>query len=115
MTDEVRTGLRINPPKGSLIKNILTERPLGDLLNVSYDGFMVSSFEKIESGQIFQLQLLLTTQPELNISIGAECMWTESHGSDMDLSGFYIMDISESDQAQLDQVLDNLIKPNGYD
>ncbi|WP_395374176.1 PilZ domain-containing protein [Marinicella sp. W31] len=108
MNSETRRNLRVNPPSGSTINNVLNNQPLGELLNISHDGFMISSRDRIESGQIYQLNLHLTTDPAVQISIGAECMWTETHGSGMDFGGFFILDISDSDQKQLDRVIEIL-------
>ena len=108
MNSETRRNLRVNPPTGSTINNVLNNQPLGELLNISHDGFMISSRDKIESGQIYQLNMHLATNPSVNISIGAECMWTETHGSGLDFGGFFILDISETDQHQLDHVIETL-------
>ncbi len=93
--------LRISPPVGSMAINQLNGMTLGEIINLSDNGFMLSSRSKIEPEQLFQLQLRITGERAFNCSVGVECMWSEDQGKRMVLAGFYIMDISAQDQLIL--------------
>ena len=105
-----RAHERLSPRSTIQAVNSLDGRALGVLVNISSSGFMLLSEEEHPMpGSIHQLQLLDLGNHALDISLGATCLWQEeASASNSYWSGFQIIDISDSNQEQLQSYLKTL-------
>lgn len=90
------------------VSNLHTGDVLGQLVNLSIEGLMLTSPEALETGSTYQLKIPLSTEgvDDASITVGAESLWSEDiHGSGTYWTGFYIIDISPEDQAILEQLV----------
>ncbi len=105
---EKRVNKRVNPPDGSVVINQITGKVLGKVIDVSAGGFLLAGREKYSAGMIFQLDLLLETNPQISMSVGAECIWSDPQTSGLTFGGFQIIDISAQDNNTLHEVIEKL-------
>lgn len=89
--------------------NALHDVAIGNVVNISQGGFMLSSHGIIiPEGTIYQLQLM-EDSAKLNINAGATCLWqTEANAKDSHWAGFQIIDISPEDEETLKSYLSGL-------
>lgn len=84
---------------------------IGDLANISRDGFMVLARRPLPAQSVFQLALSL---PMLirgvdTLSLGAESLWCNpTEDGEHYWVGFHVIDIAPQDQDVLDQLLASL-------
>lgn len=83
-----------------------TGTTIGQLVNISEDGLMILSTEPVAENCIFQLSLEFSEDSENAaggpLPIGVESLWINSSGDQSQhWVGFYIIDISESDQQRI--------------
>ncbi len=105
---EKRASLRVNPPEGSLAINQMNQVKIGRIIDISATGFLLAGREKINSGMIFQLELLIVGQKNAQINVGAECVWVDLQTSGLSIAGFHIIDISAQDNHNLDAIIAQL-------
>jgi hypothetical protein len=76
---------------------------MGQLVNLSIDGFMLVGSGCIKPGTLYQLKIPLDaeSQPQL-LLVGAECLWChDANESGAYWSGFHIIDISPEHRQAL--------------
>ena len=105
---EKRENTRVNPPEGSLAVNQLSQARIGRLIDISASGFLLAGRVGMNPGMIFQLELVLTADPEIYIKVGAECIWSDLQTSGLTFGGFQIIDISDADQTTLNDFIEQL-------
>ena len=97
---EMRGRNRVEVSEVIHVTDRQTGETLGQLVNISEEGFMLLGTQPVTEDNIFQLSLEFdnesgNTSP---IQIGVECLWC--HASDDQTqfwSGYYIIDISDED------------------
>ena len=105
---EKRLNKRVHPPDGSVVINQLEGHTLGKVVDISVGGFLLAGREKFCAGMIFQLNLIIAMKPEVSLSVGAECIWSDPQTSGLTFGGFQIIDISEIDLDKLKSVIKEL-------
>lgn len=107
MSEERRISKRIDPVPGSiLVFDRINESSLGTIANISSTGFMLVTDRHIDTDSVFQFSLGCKSL-DLTIDLGAVCLWTtEASVAAAFWSGFHIIDISDSAQAKLDNMVD---------
>ncbi|MCB1586405.1 MAG: PilZ domain-containing protein [Xanthomonadales bacterium] len=105
MSKEYRKNKRVKPVVEILLINTLTEKGMGEVLNVSCDGVLLNCKNGIEPGEMFQTLWKFDSKDYHDIVVGLECMWTESHREDFNFCGLHVIDISDEDQAQLEKLI----------
>lgn len=103
-----RAHKRVHPATGSQVSNVMTERVIGRVVDISKNGFLLSSREDIKPGVILQLSVVLTELAPKAIEIGAECIWSDHQDSGLTFAGFQIIDINEADKEILSSVIQQL-------
>ncbi len=96
---EKRAHRRINPGRHILIKNFITDDAIGQVVNLSQSGLMLSSRNELRQHQIFQTSLWLDSR--IKIMVGIENLWVDRRQSGMTLAGYMIIDVSAQDQQTL--------------
>ena len=105
MSKEYRKSKRVKPHVKIEIINMIMGKKLGDILNISTDGLLISSKTQISIGEMFQTEWHIAARGLKSISMGLECLWSETQYTNICLCGFYIIDISEDDQNILDRII----------
>lgn len=106
MSEERRIAKRVDTQPGSIVVlDRISQTSLGTIANISSTGFMLVTDRFIEIDSVFQLNLA-SDGLDTSFDIGAVCLWTtEASSADSFWSGFHIIDISDSAQADLDIVV----------
>ena len=106
MSEERRVAQRVDTQPGSImVLDRINESSIGTIANISSTGFMLVTDRFIDTDSVFQLNLGCDTL-DISIDIGAVCLWTtEASSAESFWSGFHIIDISESAQANLDMLV----------
>ncbi|WP_281649131.1 PilZ domain-containing protein [Parendozoicomonas sp. Alg238-R29] len=89
--------------------NSLTDEPIGQLVNLSQSGFMLSSQTSIPEGIILQCRVDIVKENGQghSVNIGAESLWKKSgHSNQQHWSGFRILDISNQDLLLIQELLE---------
>lgn len=84
------------------VTNVMTGQNLGQVVNLSLDGFMLIGSGQIKEDCLYQLNFHLSEaeQERATLSLGAECLWIrETDSGTQYWAGFHIMDISDEDSA----------------
>lgn len=105
MSKEYRKSKRVKPSVAINVIDMITGVELGDVLNISTDGILIASKNLISIGELFQTEWHFSARGMKNISVGFECLWSETQYTNICLCGFYIIDISEDDQNILDRII----------
>ena len=105
MSKEYRKSKRVKPNVKIEIFDMIVGTKLGEILNISADGLLMSSNTKIGKGEMFQTQWEFSARGLKSISVGLECLWAETQYTNVCLCGFYIIDISADDQNILDRII----------
>lgn len=105
MSKEYRKTKRVKPSFHIDISDMIVGTILGEVLNISSDGLLVSCQSKIVVGEMFQTQWDFEARGLKSISVGLECLWAEVQYTNFCLCGFHIIDISEDDQNILDRII----------
>lgn len=90
------------------VKDIVLNKIIGQMVNLSEDGFMVIGDDLVRENCLYQLQFLLSGSPEgiSELNVGAECLWRNESGSGTQFwSGFHIIDISDEDKHRISQLV----------
>jgi hypothetical protein len=99
-TQEMRSHNRVEVSEVIRVVNRQTGTDLGQLVNISEEGFMLLGSQPIAEDNILQLSLefeaaAVNTSP---ILIGVECLWCHASNDQTQYwAGFYIIDISDVD------------------
>ena len=86
-----------------------TGQAIGQLVNISEEGFMLLGTQPVTENSIFQLSLESETaaQDAGPILIGAESLWCHSSSDQTQFwAGFYIIDISDEDHERVRHLTD---------
>jgi hypothetical protein len=96
MTERRKIPRKIAPSE-IRVRDLITDRHLGQLVNLNSAGMMLISHQPVESNLIFQLVLELSVphQGQDRLHLGAESLWCSgANESDHYWSGFRIIDVS---------------------
>lgn len=105
---EKRESIRVNPPEGSFVTNQLNQKKIARIVDISESGFLLVGRNKIKSGMIFQLEVVIAGMKNAHLAVGAECIWADLQTSGITFAGFHIIDISADNQAKLNEVIEQL-------
>lgn len=106
---EKRENVRVNPPEGSYVLNKLTGQKIGRIIDISASGLLLAGrADNIKAGMIFQLELVIRSQKNAHINVGAECIWDDLQTSGLTFAGFHIIDISNEEQKSLEDIIEQL-------
>jgi len=105
---EKRAHIRVHPATGSQIENMMTEKNIGRVVDISENGFLLSTREVVKPGMILQLSVKLKELSPKAIELGAECIWSDHQDSGLTFAGFQIIDIGETDEQLLATVVQQL-------
>lgn len=100
MSSENRSRTRKIANEVLEVEDHLTASVIGQVVNISTEGFMLVGHEPLDEGSVYQLDLLLpkTLKERNKVFLGAEVIWTkETERPDSYWSGLQIIDISEED------------------
>jgi hypothetical protein len=109
LSEERRIATRVDTQPGSfVVLDRISETSLGTIANISSTGFMLVTNRFIDTDSVFQLNIGCGSF-DISIDIGAICLWTtEASSADSFWSGFHIIDISDSSQADLDIIVEKI-------
>lgn len=96
--NEQKRAKRINPKQRIEVINFVGGEVMAQIVNLSETGLMLASRQKFTDDQMFQTNIVLEGH---ELSIGLECVWSETQESGMTYGGFMIIDISDEDRARL--------------
>ena len=97
---EMRGRNRVEVSEVIYVTDRQTGESLGQLVNISEEGFMLLGKQAVSEDSIFQLSLEFDNDSGSSspIQIGVESLWChESDDQTQFWSGFYIIDISDED------------------
>ena len=97
---EMRGRNRVEVSEVISVTDRQTGETLGQLVNISEEGFMLLGTQAITEDNIFQLSLAFdhASDNTTPIQIGVESLWCHASGDQAQFwSGFYIIDISDED------------------
>lgn len=101
---EQRGARRISPDKPIMVKNYVTNDPIGSVVNLSETGMMLTTRNDFIDQQIYQCRIWLDQKTE--IMVGIENLWLDRQKSGMVIAGFIIIDISADDFQKLRHYID---------
>ncbi|MTI15222.1 PilZ domain-containing protein [Sansalvadorimonas verongulae] len=104
----MRREPRIDLPKPLNIYNNFTEELIGQLVNLSPSGFMLTSPKAIPDGTVLQLRVDIEKKSGEghSVQVGAESLWQKaSHNGHQHWSGFRILDISPQDTQFIQELV----------
>ncbi len=105
---EKRAHIRVHPGTGSQVSNVMTDVVIGRVVDISENGFLLSTREVVKPGMILQLSVKLKELAPKTIEMGAECIWSDHQDSGLTFAGFQIIDISETDTQLLVKLVQQL-------
>ncbi|KAA3651848.1 MAG: PilZ domain-containing protein [Proteobacteria bacterium] len=105
---EKRAHVRVHPATGSQVSNVMIDKVIGRVVDISENGFLLSSRDVVKPGIILQLSVMLRELAPKAIEMGAECIWSDHQDSGLTFAGFQIIDISEADKKLLATVVQQL-------
>ena len=106
---EMRTHSRSEVSEVIRVIDTQTGEAIGQLVNISEEGFMLLGAQPISENSIFQLSLESdsTADDAAPILIGAENLWCHSSSDQTQFwAGFYIIDISDEDHERIRHLTD---------
>ncbi|WP_370981278.1 PilZ domain-containing protein [Agaribacterium sp. ZY112] len=107
MSSELRRHERHPIERSLVVKNSLTNKSLGMLVNLSRDGLMLLGATQLNEGGVYQVQMEFPDQALLHL--GLECLWlNDSTESDKSWAGFKIIDISPEGRSQLESYISQI-------
>jgi len=104
---EMRSHNRIEVSEVIHVTDRQTGEVLGQLVNISEEGFMLLGAKPVAEDNIFQLSLQFDNGSDNNspIQIGVESLWCHASADQTQFwSGFYIIDISDEDLERVRQL-----------
>ena len=109
--DDRRCEERVNVDAQIDVMDLVQDKRLGVLMDLSPGGLMMSTAQEIETGQLFQLCLALPGRKEngeaCSLQLGAESVWRQdSPDGSHAWIGFHIIDISDEDSARIDEIIE---------
>ncbi len=109
LQQEMRSQSRTDVSEIILVVDTQTGKTIGQLVNISEEGFMLLGTQPISENSIFQLSLESdSSAPDARpILIGAENLWCHSSSDQTQFwAGFYIIDISDEDHERIRHLTD---------
>jgi hypothetical protein len=97
---EMRSHNRVEVSEVIRVTDTQTGSVLGQLVNISEEGFMLLGTQAVTEDNIFQLSLEFQTEGSdaSPVLIGVESLWCHASSDQTQYwSGFYIIDISDED------------------
>ena len=79
------------------IRNMITDRGMGELVNITPEGLMLVSDQPITSNAVYQVELALPTDAatRATVELGIECLWCrQTDDNHRYWSGYQIIDAS---------------------
>ncbi len=110
MTDHHRKRERKEINQTIPIFDIINNREVGELVNITVDGMMIISGSHIETQSIFQFLLKLPglIQGVDELHIGVDCLWCrETENFHRYWAGFQIIDASDETVAIIETLIKN--------
>lgn len=104
---EMRGRNRVEVSEVIHVTDRQTGENLGQLVNISEEGFMLLGTQAVPEDNIFQLSLEFANESGNPgpIQIGVESLWCHASGDQAQFwSGFYIIDISDEDLERVRQL-----------
>ena len=109
MTDLIeRKHDRVEIDQSIVIKDMISGKVFGELVNVTVEGIMVITEKEIPTQSIYQLSLQLPFElcGSNSIIIGADCLWCRNVDNiSRHWSGFHIIDASVTAMEQLQELI----------
>lgn len=93
------------------ITDLLTDRPIGHMMDVSQDGFKMSTWKQIDINTIYNLRLSLPENlyGSHYIVLAAECIWCEIQRSENSyVAGFRIWSVTPENSRRIEQLIELL-------
>lgn len=90
------------------IRNRLTERRVGELVNITTEGLMIASDQEMDTDSIFQFSLELPEAIEgcSVIELGVDCLWCrKAENLNRYWSGYQIIDASPAALQSIDRLI----------
>jgi hypothetical protein len=90
--------------------NALTNKPIGEVVNITTDGLMLLCNEVIKSNSLYQLRLNFNQAVDdvQHIDIGVDCLWCrEAENMQSCWAGFQIIDIPDDGLLILQQLINS--------
>jgi len=109
LQQEMRSQSRTEVSEVIRVIDTQTGKTIGQLVNISEEGFMLLGSQRISENSIFQLSLESESAAQgiSPILIGAENLWCHSTSDKTQhWAGFYIIDISDEDQERVRHLTD---------
>lgn len=106
--NEQRSSPRKQANAGIEVFDTATDRPIGNLVNISLTGFMLITDQSLPEGHLFQLKIAIPDPAGgiSTVSFGAESLWNQDEPSSGNhWVGFQIIDIADSDSALIEQLI----------
>lgn len=88
-----------------LVTNILEDKPIGIVINIHNEGFMLLGSNELRVGRLYQVEFGFEkpVSGETSLTLGVQCLWRESaEMPGQAWLGFSIIDLSEKDSVLLD-------------
>ncbi|MDX1569038.1 MAG: PilZ domain-containing protein [Xanthomonadales bacterium] len=97
---------RVDVDEPVVVYDVVEDREIGTIGNISSHGLMLIGSESIEAERLMQLEFTLDHEGEARpIRVGAQALWcAPANVPDRFWTGFEIVDISEDDEAFLSLV-----------
>ena len=92
------------------VQDIINNRPIGELVNISANGLMLICEEQIETNSIFQFSMSLPTEinGQNRLDIGVDCLWCRKVDNfNRYWAGFQIIDAAADTQAIIELLIEN--------
>ena len=86
------------------VKNILADEPVGTIVDVHSEGFLVLGNNYVDAERVYQLELTFSqvVKDSTKMSLGAECLWSREAGTGgQSWIGFHIIDVAQTDKEKL--------------
>lgn len=92
------------------IQDIINNRPIGELVNISANGLMLICDDEIDTNSIFQFSMHLPKEinGQSRLDIGVDCLWCRKVDNfNRYWAGFQIIDASDETNAVIELLIEN--------
>lgn len=92
------------------VQDIINNRPIGELVNISANGLMLITEEHIETNSIFQLSLRMPNEinGHSNLDVGVDCLWCRKVDNfNRYWAGFQVIDASDETNEIIQLLIEN--------
>ena len=111
MQEDQRRAVRKELPDVIDATNGVTGEVIGQIANLSADGFMLIANQPMSEGALYQISFVVALPGDamFNFSVGAEALWcSQAKVADSYWIGMHIVDISESDAQAMEALIGGL-------